>query len=53
MHMVYDVTGGVVALAWAGHRHTVGRIRAAILGRVQLPAELTADGENEVGLLLS
>lgn len=53
MNVVQHVTGGVVALAWAGHCHTVGRVWAAVLGWVQLPAELTADGEREVGLLLS
>lgn len=53
MHMVQRVTGGVVARAWAGHRHAVGGVRAAVLGRVQLPAELTVYGEREVGVLLS
>jgi len=51
--MVQRVTGGVVARAWAGHRHAVGGVRAAVLGRVQLPAELTVYGEREVGVLLS
>lgn len=51
--MFQHVTGGIVALAWAGHCHTVGGVWAAVLGRVQLPAELTRDGEGEVGLLLS
>lgn len=53
MYMVQHVTGGVVALAGAGHCHTVGGVWAAVLGWVQLPAELTCDGEREVGLLLS
>lgn len=53
MYVVQHVTGGVVALARAGHCHAVGRVRAAVLGRVQLPAELTCDGEREVGLLLA
>lgn len=51
--MLENVTGGVIAPAGAGHRHTAGGVGAAVLGRVQLPAELTGDGEREVGLRLS
>lgn len=52
MYMVRHVTGGIVATAWARDRHTVGSVGAAVLRRVKLPAELTDDGEREVGLLL-
>lgn len=51
--MAQSLTGGVIASAGAGHRHAAGGVGAAVLGRVQLPAELTADGEGEVGLGLS
>lgn len=53
MNMVQHVTGGVVALPWAGYGHTARRVNAAVIRLIQLPAKLTADGQREVGLLLS
>lgn len=50
--MLQNVTSGVVAPAGAGHGHAGGGVGAAVLEGVQLPAELTSDGEREVGLWL-
>lgn len=49
--MVHDGTGGVVALARAGHGHAGGRNVAAILSWIELPAKPAIHGQVKDGLV--
>lgn len=51
--MVHDGTGGVIALARAGHGHAGGRNVAAVLSWIELPAKPAIHGQVKDGLVLT